>query len=81
MFEKDLSELVKTVKFRTRNDKFQNEMKDDIKKIKSFLDFFISADKTTNMYELTPKEYKKLLRNNVTKTYRKGPPRLEKASK
>ena len=81
MFEKDLSELVKTVKFRTRNDKFQNEMKDDIKKIKSFLDFFISADKTTNMYELTPKEYKKLLRNNVTKTYRKAPPRLEKASK
>ena len=34
MFEKDLFELVKTVKLRNRNDKFQNEMKDDINKSK-----------------------------------------------
>ena len=67
MFEKDLLELVNTVKFRNRNDKFQNEMKDDINKIKSSLNVFIPADKTTNMYELTPKEYKKLLRNNDAK--------------
>ena len=79
MFEKDLLELVNTVKFRNRNDKFQNEMKDDINKIKSSLNVFIPADKTTNIYELTPKEYKTLLRNNVRKTYRKAPPQLEKA--
>ena len=79
MFEKDLFELVKSVKFRNSNDEFQNEIKDDINKIKSSSNVFIPADKTTNMYELTPKEYKKLLRNNVTKTYRKAPPRLEKA--
>ena len=74
MFEKDLFELVKTVKFRNRNDKIQNEMKDDINKFKSSLNVFILADKTTNIYELTPKEYKKLLRNNVTKNYRKALP-------
>ena len=74
MIEKDLFELVKTVKFGNRNDKFQNEIKDDINKIKSSLNVLIAADRTTNMYELTPKEYKKLLRNNVTKTYRKAPP-------
>ena len=68
MFEKDLFELVKAVKFRNRNDKFQNEMKDDINKIKCSLNVFIPADKSTNMYELTPKVYKKQLRNNVTKT-------------
>ena len=78
MIEKDLFELAKTVKFGNRNDKFQNEIKDDINKIKSSLNVLIAADRTTNMYELTPKEYKKLLRNNVTKTYRKAPPRLEK---
>ena len=59
MFKKDLPELVQIVKYRNRNDKFQNEMKDDINKIKSSLNVFIPADKTTNMYELTPKEYKK----------------------
>ena len=31
------------------------------------------------MYELTPKEYKKLLRKNATKTYRKALRQLEKA--
>ena len=49
-------------------------MKDDINKFKSSLNIFIPADKTTNMYELTPKEYKNLLRNNVTKNYRKALP-------
>ena len=78
MFEKDLFKLVKSFKFRNRNDEFQNEMKDDIKKIKSSLNVFIPTDKTTNMYELTPKKNKEPLRNNVTKTYRKAPPGLEK---
>ena len=78
MFEKDLFELVKTVKFRNRNDKFQKEMKDDINKIKFSSNVFIPADKTTNVHELKPKEYKKLLRDNVTKIYRKSPPRQEK---
>ena len=44
------------------------------------LNVFIPADETKNLYKLTPKEYKTLLRNNVTKTYRKAPTRLEKAS-
>ena len=79
MFEKHLFELVKTVKFRNRNDKFQNGIKDDISKIKYSSNVFISADKTTNMYELTAKEYKTLLRDNVTKACRKVPPQLEKA--
>ena len=78
IFEKDLFKLVKSFKFRNRNDEFQNEMKDDIKKIKSSLNVFIPTDKTTNMYELTPKKNKEPLRNNVTKTYRKAPPGLEK---
>ena len=81
MFEKDLFELVKSVKFRNRNNKFENEMKDDIYKIKSSLNVFIPADKTANMYKVTPKEHKQLLKNNVIETYRKAPPRLEKAIK
>ena len=60
MFEKDLFELIKSVKFRNSNDEFHNEMKDDINKIKPSSNVFIPADKTTNTYELTPKEYKKL---------------------
>ena len=29
----------------------------------------IFADKTTNLYEMTPEEYKTILTNNVTRTY------------
>ena len=31
------------------------------------------------MYELLPTEYKKLLKDNITKTYKKATPRLEDA--
>ena len=81
MFEKDLLELVKSVKFRNRNDKFENKMKDDIYKIKSSSNVFIPADQTANMYKVTSNEHKKPLRNNVIETYRKAAPRLEKAIK
>ena len=37
---------------------------------------FLTADKTTHMYELTPNEYKKLLQDNVTKPYKKVPTSL-----
>ena len=65
-------ELVKTGKFRNTNDKFQNEMKDNINKIKSSSNVFIPADKTTNMYELTPKEYKKLSKKKCNENLRES---------
>ena len=68
MFKKDISELVKTVKFRNKNDKFWNQMKDDTSKIKCSSNVFTPANKTTNIYKLKRKEYKRLLRENVTKT-------------
>ena len=37
------------------------------------------ADKTTNMYEVSATEYKKLLHDNISKTYRKSTSRLKKA--
>ena len=39
MFQNDLFELVKAVKFRNRNDKFQKEMKDYINKSNTSLNF------------------------------------------
>ena len=43
-----------------------------------YIYIYIYINKITNMYELKSKEYKKLLRGNVTKTYKEAPPRLEK---
>ena len=45
---------------------------EDINNIKSSENLFIFADKTTNLYEMMLEQYKTILTNNVTKTYRKA---------
>ena len=60
-------------------DDFQTKMKNDISKIKSSPNVFVSADKTTNLYEMPPNYYKRLQYENVTKTYKKSTNRLEHA--
>ena len=37
---------------------------------------FIFPDKTSNIYEIPAEHHEKLLKNNITKTYRKAPPKL-----
>ena len=37
---------------------------------------FIFADKTNNIYEMPTEYHEKLLKNNITKSYRKAPPKL-----
>ena len=54
-------------------------MKEDISKIKTSTNVFVFADKTTNIYEVTPQKYNKFLKENITKTYKKTSERLEKA--
>ena len=52
-------------------------IKTDIAKEKASPNIFIPADKTTNIYELSRRECKSLLKEKITKTYKKGTPRLE----
>ena len=54
-----------------RND-YQKKLTEDINNIKSSENLLIFADKTTNLYEMTPEQYKTILTNNTTKTYRKA---------
>ena len=53
-------------------------MKSDILDIKSSLNVLIHADKTSNLYKAAPQEYK-LLKDYITKSYKKSTDRLEKA--
>ena len=43
---------------------------------KSWPDVYVFADKTTNTYKLPPQDYKKLLHENIAKSYKKSPTRL-----
>ena len=78
-FEKDLLDIIKSIKFRHLKDDFQKNMKSDISKIKSSPNVFFSADKTTNLYEMLSNDYKKILSESITKMCKKSKNRLEHA--
>ena len=79
MFEKDLLNIINTIKFRDQKNTFQQKLKAYIEEIKKSPDVFVFADKTSNIYKMTPQEHEKLLKENVTKTYKKASPKLETA--
>ena len=54
-------------------------MKSDISEIKSSPNVFIFADKTSNIYKAAPRQYNKLLKDNLAKSYKKWTDRLEQA--
>ena len=69
-FEDDLTSLVDNVTFRKVTEPFQTKLSNDIKSLTSSDNIVVKADKTRNMYALTKDQYSKLLRDNITKTYR-----------
>ena len=69
--------MIASIKYRNSKDIFQEKLKDDIRTINDSDKLLIIADKTTNIYSLSPEEHSKLLKDNVTKTYKKAPTKLE----
>ena len=69
-FEEDLVSLISKITFRDVNDPFLKNVEKDLMKLNSSKDIFIFVDKTTNIYETSPENYKKLMRENITKSYK-----------
>ena len=78
-FEKDLLDTIKLIKFWIVKNSFQRKLNEDILNIKSSPDVYAFADKTDNIYKLSPQDYRKLLHENITKSYKISPTRLEKS--
>ena len=71
-FLKELMELFRNIKFReATNEKFQEELEEWLSENLKSNELLISADKTQNFYRFKPKEYQKLLDQNVTESYKK----------
>ena len=64
-------ELIKSVKFKKVKNQFLDQLHKDISSIKKSKNVFIFADKTRNIYETDKNTYKKLLTDNISKTYKK----------
>ena len=69
-FEESMLDLINKVKTRPVANQFQQDLRNKVEEIHNCPDIIISADKTHNFYRMAPKDYKKLLTENVTKDYR-----------
>ena len=73
-FEKDLFDITSSLKFRNTTDDYQKQLKKDVFSINSSPDVLIFRGKTN---KATPEQYKKVINDNVTKTYKKSSSLLE----
>ena len=71
-FENDLYDLVSNIRFSPRRNEFQKQLSKDVREIALSKNVLVSADKTPNLYSVTSEEYKKLLDENITKSYKKS---------
>ena len=70
-FENGLYDMVQSIEFKSVRNNFQSVLREDFNKIKSSRNLLVFTDKTASLYEMPPDQYKTLLNNNITKTYRK----------
>lgn len=71
-FEDDLFNMIRNIQFRATSNEFQNNLKKDVKTILSSDKVFVNADKSRNIYKMDPKDYRKLMQDNITKDYKKN---------
>ena len=70
-FKSDLVKIVKNIQFRKYNNSFQRKIHDDKRRIQNSNNVIVHADKTSNLYEVTPSDYKKLVQKEVNEEYKK----------
>ena len=77
-FENELISLVKNIKFRKAINHFQDQLQQDLKRMKASNKTMTFADKTTNIYRLTREEYEKKVNESITTTYKKASNNIKK---
>ena len=70
-FEQDLWSMVEGIQFNKKRTQFQKRLINEVNEIKKSKNLIIPADKTSNMYEVPVEKYNKLLKDNITKQYKK----------
>ena len=65
-FENELYKLLRNLKFRKVNDKFQGQMKETIKSVKSSNEILVPADKSPLFYKIPVQMCNKLLLNEAS---------------
>ena len=69
-FESDLYDLARNIRFTAHRNTFQKQLSKDVREIAKSTDVLVNADKTTNLYSMNGDAYRKLLNDNITKSYK-----------
>ena len=72
-FEDELFSLISHIKFRPFTNQLQQQLRTDKAKILEMKDVIVQADKSANLYKMNVDDYKKKVKENITKDYRKCP--------
>ena len=72
-FEDDLLKMGESIDFRRTSSDLQRRLDKDIQKMKNSKDVIVPADTTRNLYAVPKKKHDKLLRENITKSYKPAP--------
>ena len=70
-FEKDFTNLLKSIKFRATKSSFQQQLTEDIRTIKNTKTTLTFVDETSNVYKVPKEQHEKLLNNAITTSYKK----------
>ena len=70
-FEDDVLELISNIKYQRKFNQFQQKLAQDCQQIKQSRDLIVKSDKTNNNYRMPVQDYKTMLKQNVTKSYKK----------
>ena len=70
-FERDLLDIIKSLKFRKSRNHFQKRLNDDINTTHNTNTTLLFADKTSNLYKLKKEQHQKMLNDSITTTYKK----------
>ena len=71
-FEDDLYDVIRSIEFKPVKSQFLKKLKDDVSEIKNSQNMYVFADKTTNIYTMQKEDYGKLLKDNISKAYKKS---------
>ena len=78
-FEIDIINIINNVKFTNNKNSFQKNPRADITEIQDSRNIYVFADQTNNVYRMPISEHNKLLKKNITKTYKNAPKKLQKS--
>ena len=71
-FKEKLANLIKNIEFKPNTNEFQKRIRKDISRIDKSKKLFVAADKTSNFYEMKPRDYEKLAKDSITTQYERS---------